>query len=77
MGHKTTKDIVQSTGLQKKFHFHRSFEKVAGNVETMGPDLQAHVEGRQVWFADDEKPLLRAQHAGLGHWVEWCRQVML
>ena len=40
-------------------------------METMGPDLQAHVEGRQVWFADDEKPLLRAQHAGLGRWVEW------
>ena len=26
------------------FHFHHSFEEVAGNVKTMGPDLLAHVE---------------------------------
>ena len=44
-------------------------------METMGPDLLAHIEGGQVWFADDEEPLLRAQHAGFGHWVKWCSSI--
>ena len=44
-------------------------------MKTMGPDLLAHVERRQVWFADDKKPLLGAQHAGFRHWVEWCPSV--
>ena len=29
----------------------------------MGPNLLAHVERRHVWFANDEEPLIGAQHA--------------
>ena len=57
------------------FHFHHSSEKVAGNVETMGPNLLSRVESCQVWFSDDEKPLFRAQHASLCHWVERCSSI--
>ena len=44
-------------------------------METMGPDLLAHVERRHGWFSDDEKPLLCAKHAGFCCWVEWCSSV--
>ena len=44
-------------------------------METMGPNLLAHVERRHVWLSDDEEPLLGAEHARLGHRVEWCSSV--
>ena len=57
------------------FHFHRCFEEVAGNVETMGPKLLPNVERRHGWFSEDEKPLLCTQHAGFCRWVKWCSSV--
>ena len=46
-------------------------------METMGPNLLAHVERRHVWFSDDEEPLLGAEHARLGHRVEWLNGIYI
>ena len=52
------------------FHFLNSFEKRAGNVETMVSNILARVKGCQVRSSDDKKTLPAAQHAGFRHIVE-------